>query len=138
MRKASIAVLAVALGLASTALVACGDDDDDQVAAPTTTAAPTGGGTTLELSAPESGAFAYDKDALSAKAGLVTINFTNPASVSHDVVLEQDGNELAKSELVSGGDSSTATATLKAGKYVYFCDVPGHRDGGMEGTLTVK
>jgi plastocyanin len=80
----------------------------------------------------------YDKDALSAKTGLVTINFTNPAAVSHDVVIEQDGNELAKSDLISGGDSSTASATLKAGKYVYFCDVPGHRDGGMEGTLTVK
>jgi plastocyanin len=138
MHKASIAVLAVTLGLASTALVACGGDDDDEAAAPTTTAAPTGGGTTLKLSAPASGAFMFDKDALSAKAGLVTINFTNPASVSHDVVLEQDGNELAKSELISSGDSSTATATLKAGKYVYFCDVPGHRDGGMEGTLTVK
>jgi uncharacterized cupredoxin-like copper-binding protein len=27
---------------------------------------------------------------------------------------------------------------VKPGEYVYYCSVPGHREGGMEGTLTVK
>jgi plastocyanin len=92
----------------------------------------------VQLSADPGGAFKFDKESLSGKAGTLTIEFTNPADVTHDVVIEQDGNELAKSELVSGGDTTTATAELKPGKYVFFCDVPGHREGGMEGTLTVK
>jgi uncharacterized cupredoxin-like copper-binding protein len=28
--------------------------------------------------------------------------------------------------------------TLKPGKYQFYCTVTGHREGGMEGTLTVK
>jgi plastocyanin len=139
MSKSPLAIFAIAIAIiAPTALVACGGDDDDEQAATTeaTTAAPSGG-TTLQLAADPGGAFKFDKKSLSAKAGTLTIEFDNPASVSHDVVIEQDGNELAKSDVISQS-KTTVSATLQAGKYVFFCDIPGHREGGMEGTLTVK
>jgi uncharacterized cupredoxin-like copper-binding protein len=33
---------------------------------------------------------------------------------------------------------STFTADLKAGTYIFYCQVPGHEQAGMKGTLTVK
>jgi|SRR5918994_1033042 plastocyanin len=97
-----------------------------------------GGGPALELSAPEDGTLAFDTDELEAGAGEVTIDFTNPAAIEHDVAIGTDGDEIAKSDLVSDGQTAEASAKLDPGEYVFYCTVPGHREGGMEGTLTVK
>jgi uncharacterized cupredoxin-like copper-binding protein len=40
--------------------------------------------------------------------------------------------------VVQGGGVSNFTVTVKPGKYQFYCTVAGHREGGMEGTLTVK
>ena len=97
-----------------------------------------GGGaeTTLKLSA-DPAALAYDKTELSAKPGRVTIDFDNPAPLEHNVVIEQDGKELAGFEPIAEGEEEL-TAELEPGTYTFFCSVPGHREAGMEGTLTVK
>jgi plastocyanin len=81
----------------------------------------------------------FDTSSLSAKAGNVTIDFDNPAAISHDVAVEDSsGKELGKSDLISQSTTTLDLSNLKPGKYTYFCTVPGHREGGMEGTLTVK
>jgi plastocyanin len=95
-----------------------------------------GPGGTLQLAA-EPTAIAYDKKALSSKPGQVTIDLQNPSQISHDVAIAKGNQELAKSDLVAGGETS-ATAGLAPGEYVFYCTVPGHREAGMEGTLTVK
>jgi plastocyanin len=91
----------------------------------------------LQLTTPEDGTLAFDTDVLDASAGEVTINLDNPAAVEHDVAIEADGEEIAKSDLVSEGTTSVS-AELDPGEYVFYCSVPGHREGGMEGTLTVE
>jgi uncharacterized cupredoxin-like copper-binding protein len=98
--------------------------------------APTGPGT-LRLKADPSGKLAYNTKRLSAKAGRVTLVMSNPAPLSHDVSIEGAGiNKQGK--VVGQGGTSTVSATLKPGKYTFYCSVPGHRDAGMFGTLTVK
>jgi plastocyanin len=97
-----------------------------------------GGGTVLKLSADPNGAFKFSTDKLTAKKGPVTIDFNNPASLSHDITLiDRNNRELARTDLVAQGKTSLSV-NLKPGKYTYYCSVPGHRQGGMEGTLTVK
>jgi plastocyanin len=142
MKKALI--LTAVVVLSGFGLVACGGDDDDDgdtAAATTTTetaAAGGGGGSTVDVSAPADGALTFDQKDLTAKAGSVTINFDNPASISHDVKVEDSsGAELGGTELVSQG-TATATVDLQAGTYTFFCSVPGHREAGMEGTLTAN
>jgi plastocyanin len=144
-----LAVL-LALALASTALVACGGGDDttttsETEAAGKANAAPEGGkeeggggGATVEFEADPSGELAYTTTEASAEAGKVTIDFKNPQSLTHDVAIEgSGGEEVGKTELIGEGETST-TVNLKPGKYTFYCSVPGHREAGMEGTLTVK
>lgn len=55
----------------------------------------------------------------------------------HNVVFEGVNND----EPVVEGDSAgvfTGTVTLDPGDYTYYCSIPGHRAGGMEGTVTVS
>lgn len=92
--------------------------------------------TTLPLAA-DASALAFDQTELTAKPGKVTIAFNNPSPIPHNVVIEQDGKELAGFEPIAEGEESE-TADLKAGTYTFYCAVPGHREAGMEGTLTVK
>jgi plastocyanin len=147
MRRASaVAALAVVAALAALGLTACGGDDDNGTTAAATQPANTaatgggggGGGSTVDISTPPGSDLAYDESNVSAKAGTVTIDFDNQQAQSHDVKVEDSsGQELGGTDLIS---SSTATATvdLQPGSYTFFCSVPGHREAGMEGTLTVK
>lgn len=94
---------------------------------------------TLKLTSPEDGGLTFDPPKLSAKAGTVTIDYTNPSPVGHSVAIEtKDGQALDAGDIVESGAVSSATADLKPGDYVYYCTVPGHAEAGMEGTLTVK
>ena len=95
-----------------------------------------GPGGTIPLAADVSD-LAYDKTSLSSKPGKVTIDFTNPSALEHDVAIEGDGKEIAGSELIAESKTSVSTE-LAPGTYTFFCTVPGHREAGMEGTLTVK
>jgi plastocyanin len=93
---------------------------------------------TLELTSPEAGDLLFEPEQLKARAGEITIEYTNPSEVPHNVAIESaDGEELAQGETVTAGASGPATAALESGEYTYFCSIPGHREAGMEGTLTV-
>jgi plastocyanin len=106
----------------------------------TTTTTPSSaatGGNAVDLSAKDD-LLAYNADTETADAGKVTMDFTNNSALDHDVVLaEPDGKVIGKTPIFDGGTKGF-TATLKPGTYTYYCSVPGHREAGMQGTLTVK
>jgi uncharacterized cupredoxin-like copper-binding protein len=129
----------IAAGAAATALAVtgCGDDDSGQPAGGSQSPSSGGAASTLALSADPSGKLAFDKKSLQGKAGRVTIVMKNPAPLSHNVSLEGPGLD-EKGEIVGQGGTSRVSATLKPGSYTFYCSVPGHREGGMEGTLTIR
>jgi plastocyanin len=140
------------LALASVALVACGSSSSSSESTATTTetsAESTGGGSeggggsggesVVKIEAAQGSTLAFAQKEVKAKAGQVSIEFTNPQSLSHDVAVESSsGEEVGATELVASGKAVTTISDLKPGKYTFYCSVPGHREAGMEGTLTVE
>ncbi len=93
----------------------------------------------LSIAADPSGALKFTKSTLTAKAGTVTISFTNRAPVAHNLTVQQgtSGPVVGATPTFTGG-TKTLTLKLKAGTYTFYCSVPGHRAAGMQGTLTVQ
>jgi plastocyanin len=146
-------MLVLAAILASLVLIAagCGGDDDDNgggggssdssgaesTGSDTGEASSGGGGgaTKLKLTADPDGGLTFDKTELTAKPGKVTITMDNPSDVPHAVEVEGNGVEEETKTLTKG--TADVTVDLKAGKYEFYCPVDGHKEAGMEGTLTV-
>jgi plastocyanin len=133
-----LALTALALVVA---VAACGGDDDDDSEEPAAEATTEdtgggGGGETLMLAADPGGALAFDQTELTAAAGEVTIELTNESGLPHNVEVEGNGVEEVSETITEG--STSLTLTLEPGEYEFYCAVPGHREGGMEGTLTVE
>jgi plastocyanin len=104
--------------------------------APAKAPAAKGPGGTVKVSADPT-QLAFQQKTLTTKPGKVTLDFDNPAQIQHDVVIAQGSKVITKTNLISGSKTSTS-ADLAAGTYVFYCDVPGHREAGMQGNLTVK
>ena len=65
-------------------------------------------------------------------AGTYDITIVNNGRATHDLVVERDGNQVAASDTVGPGDSTTLTVDLTPGDYVFFCSIGNHRAMGME------
>jgi plastocyanin len=100
------------------------------------TKTPAKGASTVALEAVPN-QIAYNTKSLSAKAGKVTITMANMSSLEHNVTIAEGSKVLGATPTFSGG-SRTLTLQLKPGRYTFYCSVPGHRQAGMEGTLTVS
>ncbi len=140
---AAVAALALVLGAA-----ACGDEtDSDKTPAAEekshqanndTGDTAAGGGSEIVLAADPAGDLAFDKQDVAAKAGKVTLVFTNDSSVPHNVEIEaESGEEAGVTETITAA-KTTKQFDLEPGAYEYYCTIDGHKDAGMEGKLTVK
>jgi plastocyanin len=147
-------ILVVPLAVVCVALLVAGCGSSSKKSSSTSSAAPppttqpstaqtppksggSGAGSTVKLMADPGGAIKFDKSTLTAKAGKVTLDMTNPSSLMHAIGVSGNGVDKDGQPVGQGG-SSTVTVTLKPGKYQFYCPVDGHRQAGMKGTLTVK
>jgi uncharacterized cupredoxin-like copper-binding protein len=147
-------VASLALAVGALAVAGCGGSKSTSSpassttpATPATTSSSTSGGESqssggaggaLSLSANSEGQLAYSTTSLSAKAGKVTIDFSNSAPLSHNLTVASPSGSVAGATPTFQGGSKTLSLNLKPGTYKFYCTVPGHRQAGMEGTLTVK
>ncbi len=90
-----------------------------------------------EIPADPSGALAFVARFIEADGGQVTLNMPNPSPIDHNVAIKGAGVD-EKGPVVGNGGTSEVSAELEPGKYVFYCSVPGHEEGGMRGELTVE
>jgi uncharacterized cupredoxin-like copper-binding protein len=141
-QRAVMAISAVlVLATVSMAVVTSGGSSAKATIAPVTQTgreAASGSGTSsLKDEADPAGQLAYTTKNLSAKAGTVTISFTNESPLMHNMTIAQGAKVLGATPTFQGA-TKTLTLNLKPGTYVFYCSVPGHRAAGMEGKLTVQ
>jgi mono/diheme cytochrome c family protein len=94
----------------------------------------------LEIDANSDGQLAYVVRSATAGTGALQIDSRNVSSVPHDIALQEgtDGQVLGEGDTVSNGGVSTVSVNLRPGRYTFYCTLPGHREAGMQGTLTVR
>jgi plastocyanin len=89
---------------------------------------------TLTIAADPNGQLAFQTNQATSPPGKLTVQMPNKSGTPHDIVIDGKG----KGQIVQNGGVSKFTATFAAGSYTYYCSVPGHRQAGMQGKLTVK
>ncbi len=112
------AALPFALGLL---IAACGGSSEEATS-------PDAGGSASTLTVTSLDSLKFDPSTVTAPAGKIKFVHESKGSVAHSFVIE------GKFKLVGNDDK---TVEFEAGEYEFFCDVPGHREAGMQGTLTV-
>jgi plastocyanin len=140
-----LVILATALlvgGTGTAAVLTAGGEGGEASAAPSGGApcggAPPGAGAgTLALAADPAGGLSYDVRQATVSAGTVTIRFANRSPLPHNVTIASGTKVVAATKTITGATTS-ATAKLAPGRYVFYCSVDAHRQAGMQGTLTVS
>lgn len=75
----------------------------------------------------------FDPASLDVKEGKVTITYVNLDPMVHDFTIDELGVHVP----VDPDETTTFTFEATPGVYTFYCSVPGHREAGMEGTVTV-
>jgi uncharacterized cupredoxin-like copper-binding protein len=152
--------LLAAITASALILVACGSDSNSDGTSATTTTTPSATAKSGAVAAKggkitvDSTEFKFDPTQITADAGKLSITLDNKGKIEHElVVLKTDespdalpvsGQRVSEDAAVGevsetkAGATKTETIDLKPGSYVFVCNIPGHYEDGMRGTLTVN
>ena len=146
LRSPSLGFLRTAGGLLAAALLtlglltACSGDDPAEDSSGTTGSGETGGNAgsgDAEAIAVSAVDFSFELAEDSFAPGTYEVTLTNDGESTHDLVVERDGEDVARSEQINPGETATFEVTLEEGDYVFYCSVGNHRQMGMEIPVTV-
>jgi plastocyanin len=100
------------------------DDDDGMAVAD--------GAREVEVTAQD---LAFDPEEITAEVGEDLAIVLTSEDMRHDFTIEELDVHVAADR---GDTAEGGLRADEAGSYTYYCSVPGHRQAGMEGTLTVE
>src|SRR5438309_11847278 len=91
-----------------------------------------GGGGAVEVDA---GDLFFKPTELKAAPGAIQITYKNTGALQHTLVVEDQPKW--KKLVADPGKTLTGALQVGPGTYALFCDVPGHREAGMQAKLVV-
>jgi len=82
----------------------------------------------------------FDIGRIETAPGPLDVTLVEKGVLNHTFVVENaDDDQVGEKLSVSNRQKEdSGTFELAAGEYEFYCDVPGHRNQGMEGTLVVE
>ena len=142
----TIGVTSVLAGVMSLTLVACGGEPGTTTGSATATApgaaqptnAAASSGTMSELQF-ELSEWAINPKEPSVSAGKYMVVANNVGELLHNILIVDDNGQKGRTPNFSKADSPKSfEVELTPGTYKLVCDLPGHEQSGMVGSLTVK
>lgn len=125
-----------------TAVVAgCGSSSGSSSSAPPSTpaaggsATTGGGGTDVAVTLKDFSIALAGGNSL--KPGTYTFTVANDGPSAHNLTIDGPGVDNAATPTFGSGDTKSLTVTLQNGTYDFFCSVPGHKQAGMDLSVTV-
>lgn len=121
-------LLATVAAVGALGLAACTPSGDESAAKPVVD-----GAREIEVDATS---FAFDPEEITVQAGEDVTIVLHSDDIFHDFVVDEAGGTI-----VGANDGNTKKGGLKIekpGRYTFYCDVSGHQQAGMEGTLVVE
>jgi uncharacterized cupredoxin-like copper-binding protein len=82
--------------------------------------------------------FRFEPRRVAVRPGSVRFDIRNRGVIPHDFLVVGMEHKDHANHLVKPGRGRTDTVTLKPGRYVVVCTVPGHREAGMHLELVVS
>ena len=138
----ALVILALALGACQTANQDAIDADGLSAETRSDEAIPVGPGGSIEVETGDlffvyRGTSTQNEDlTIETAEGEIEVTVDNVGAAPHNFRVDEAIGETKKVE-ASGGSTETGTLALFSGTYSFYCDIPGHRAAGMEGTLVV-
>ncbi|MGH2405708.1 MAG: cupredoxin domain-containing protein [bacterium] len=83
--------------------------------------------------------FVFEPKEVTARTGEVTFDIKNEGAIEHNFVIEDAAQKkVAQIAVIEAGKTEDLKIILRAGTYALICNLPGHKDAGMTGTLRVQ
>lgn len=78
----------------------------------------------------------FDTPTITAKAGqVVNVTYINEGALDHTFLID---GVVTEQKVAPGATLNFSFTAPAAGTYTYYCNVAGHKEAGMTGTLTVN
>lgn len=70
--------------------------------------------------------------------GDIAVTIVNQGPAEHNIFIGGANEGSEQPVQAANGEEATGTINLFAGEYAFWCTIPGHREAGMEGVLTLS